>query len=185
MNKRDHVVNAVLLSAGTAVLLGVVPSATAGETPALSAAALPALALAVVTETVRFGVPVTLGALFPDVDTAFGRHRKTFHNALVLATFLAFPAWFGNLRYVWIGVLTHLVLDFLGSARGVALFYPLSSEEYSFPGGVATSSRWATPVTVAVTALELAALAAVHYYVVPLDAGADAVARVLGALVGA
>jgi hypothetical protein len=183
MNKRDHVVNAVLLSAGTAVLLGVVPSAAAGRS-ALSAAALPALVVAVGAEAVRFGVPVTLGALFPDVDTAFGRHRKTFHNAFVLATFLAFPLAFDNLRYVWIGVLTHLVLDFLGSARGVALVYPLSSDEFSFPGGVATSSRWATPVTVGVTALELAALAAVHYYVVPLDAGASAAARAIGSLVG-
>jgi membrane-bound metal-dependent hydrolase YbcI (DUF457 family) len=184
MNKRDHVVNAALLSAGTAVLLGVVPSPTTGETPVLAAATLPALGVAVATEAVRYGVPVTLGALFPDVDTAFGRHRKTFHNLLVLATFLAFPLWFDNLRYVWLGVLTHLVLDFLGSARGVALFYPLSTDEYSFPGGVSTTSPWATPVTVAVTGLELAALAAVHFYVVPLDAGATAAARALGTLVG-
>jgi hypothetical protein len=185
MNKRDHVVNAVLLSAGTAVVLGLFPSGAGGTPPAPSAATLPALGVAVATETVRYGVPVTLGALLPDVDTAFGRHRKTFHNALVLAVLLAFPLWFDNLRYVWLGVATHLLLDFLGSARGIALFYPLSAAEFSFPGGVPTTSRWATPVTVAVTALELCALAAIHYYVVPLDAAATDATRTLGALVGA
>jgi len=39
---------------------------------------------------VMIGVPVTLGALFPDVDTAFGKHRKTLHNLPILIGFVAF-----------------------------------------------------------------------------------------------
>ena len=111
-------------------------------------------------------VPVVLGALFPDVDTAFGRHRKTFHNLPVLAVFALFPLWFGNLRFVWIGVLTHYVLDILGSRRGIALFYPLWSREFGSPTGVTTASEYANLVTLLVTAFELGA-AAVLVHVVP------------------
>jgi len=82
-----------------------------------------------------------LGALFPDVDTAFGKHRKTLHNLPILIGFVAFPFVFGNLEYVWIGVLTHYVLDIAGSKRGIALFYPLWKEEFGLPIGVAVSSK--------------------------------------------
>jgi membrane-bound metal-dependent hydrolase YbcI (DUF457 family) len=184
MNKRDHVLNAVLLSVGTAVLLGVVPSqglATESVTRPGSES-LRALATTVAVECVRFGVPVTLGALFPDVDTAFGRHRKTFHNVFAVAVFVAFPTVFDNLQFVWVGVVAHLLLDFVGSARGIALFYPLTPEEFDLPGGVSTSSRWATPVTVLVTGVELAAMAVVHYYVVPLDVNATDAAQAIGLL---
>jgi hypothetical protein len=184
MNKRDHVLNAVLLSAGTAVLLGVVPSqGLAAETVTRpTTGSLRAFASTVAVECVRFGVPVTLGALFPDVDTAFGRHRKTFHNVFVVGVFLAFPTVFDNLQFVWLGIVTHLVLDFVGSARGVALFYPLTPAEFDLPGGVSTSSRWATPVTVCITGLELAAMALIHYYVVPLDVNAADAAQAIGLL---
>jgi hypothetical protein len=176
MNKRDHVVNAVLLSVGTAVLLGVVPSQGLASGSIGRPGTLEETVSLVAVEFVRFGVPVTLGALFPDVDTAFGRHRKTFHNVFVLGVFLVFPTVFGNLQFVWLGVATHLVLDITGSARGVALFYPLTPEEFDLPGGVATSSRWATPLTVVITGVELVAMGLIHYYVVPLDANATAVA---------
>ena len=142
MNKEGHVLNAVLLGVGLGFVLE--PSATV-ET---------------LRTVVAVTVPVTLGALFPDVDTAFGTHRKTLHNLPVLAVFLAFPVVFGNLAYVWVGVLTHYVLDVLGSTRGIALFYPLSSSEFGFPAGVTTSSRFANVVTVVVTVVELAAAAA-------------------------
>ena len=145
MNKEGHVLNAVLLGVGLGFVLE--PSATV-ET---------------LRTVVAVTVPVTLGALFPDVDTAFGTHRKTLHNLPVLAVFLAFPVVFGNLAYVWIGVLTHYVLDVLGSTRGIALFYPLSSSEFGFPAGVTTSSRFANVVTVVVTVVELAAAAALVY----------------------
>lgn len=56
---------------------------------------------------------------------------------------------------------THYVLDYLGSRRGIALFYPLSGREYGFPSGVTTSSRFANVVTVLVTAVELAAAVAI------------------------
>lgn len=180
MNKGDHVLNAVLLSLGAAVLLGVVPSVGVGSGSVSRPATLAAAGLAVAEEFVRFGVPVTLGALFPDVDTHFGRHRKTLHNVFVLGVFVAYPVVFSNLQFVWIGVLTHLILDFAGSGRGVAFFYPLSDEEFALPGGVTTSSRYATPLTVAITAVELAIAAAVHYYLVPLDVNAAVATRALG-----
>jgi hypothetical protein len=143
MNKEGHVLNAALLGIGLGFVLE--PSGTV-ET---------------LRTAVAVAVPVTLGALFPDVDTAFGKHRKTLHNLPILGLFAAFPFVFGNLGYVWIGVFTHYVLDYLGSRRGIALFYPLSSQEYGFPSGVTTSSRFANAVTLVVTAVELAVAAAI------------------------
>ncbi|MEF8757265.1 MAG: metal-dependent hydrolase [Halobacteriales archaeon] len=139
MNKRGHVLNAVLLSVGLGYVLH------------------PAGDVATFVTIVEVGVPVTLGALLPDVDTAFGRHRKALHNLPVLVGFVAFPYYFGNLQFVWLGVLTHYVLDVVGSKRGIALFYPVWSREFDLPTGVATSSGYADVVTVAVTVLELAA----------------------------
>ncbi|MFC7077423.1 metal-dependent hydrolase [Haloarcula halophila] len=143
MNKRGHVLNAVLLSIGLGYVLD--PS---GDISTFATMA-------------EVFLPVVLGALFPDVDTAFGRHRKTLHNLPVLAIFLAHPIYHaGNLQWVWLGVLTHYVLDYLGSKRGLALFYPLSDQEYAFPWGVATTSDWAERVTVAITVIELLIIAA-------------------------
>jgi hypothetical protein len=159
MNKEGHVLNAALLSVGLGVILTVSP----GVEPTLAVARDAAVTLAQIT------IPVVLGALLPDVDTAFGRHRKTLHNVFVLGLFLGFPVYFDNLHYVWIGVATHLVLDYFGSRRGIALFYPLSESEYDFPTGVTTSSKWANPVTVLITAVELGVLAAVHFYAVSLN----------------
>ena len=148
MNKEGHVLNAALLGIGLGFILE--PSGTV-ET---------------LRTIVAVTIPVTLGALFPDVDTAFGKHRKTLHSLPVLGIFVLFPLVFGNLSYVWIGILTHYVLDYIGSRRGIALFYPLSSQEYGFPSGVTTSSRFANAVTIAITAIELAA-AFVIVYVIP------------------
>jgi membrane-bound metal-dependent hydrolase YbcI (DUF457 family) len=147
VNKEGHVLNGVLLAIGLGYVLE----------PAGDVATFRTIAATL--------VPVTLGALFPDVDTAFGKHRKTLHNLPVLAVFLAYPLYFGNLQYVWIGVVTHYVLDIVGSKRGIALFYPLSSREFGFPTGVTTSSKYANLVTIVVTALELAVIAAVVHVV--------------------
>ena len=147
MNKRGHVVNAILLSVGLGFLL----EPSGGQATAVT--------------ILTIGVPVTLGALFPDVDTEFGQHRKTFHNLPLLAAFLAFPYFFENLEYVWIGVLTHYVLDVAGSRRGIALFYPLLTREFGLPIGVPADSRWADVVTVLVTAGELAVAAAFVHFV--------------------
>jgi len=147
MNKRGHVLNAALLSIG----IGYVLHPSGDEQTFFS--------IGEVT------LPIVLGALFPDVDTAFGKHRKTLHNLPVLAIFVAFPFYFDNLQFVWIGVLTHYVLDVVGSKRGIALFYPVWSEEFGFPTGVTTSSKWAEAVTVVVTLVELAAFAAVVHLV--------------------
>ena len=143
MNKRGHVLNAVLLSIGLGYVLD--PS---GDVTTFATIA-------------EVFLPVVLGALFPDVDTAFGKHRKTLHNIPVLVIFLAHPLYHGgNLQWVWLGVLTHYVLDYFGSRRGIALFYPLSDQEYGSPTGVTTSSVRAEIVTVAVSIVEIAVVAA-------------------------
>jgi len=145
MNKDGHVLNAVLLSIGLGYVLEPAGDFTTFQT------------IAEVT------IPVTLGALFPDVDTAFGRHRKTLHNFGVLGIFLAYPIVFGNLRFVWIGVLTHYVLDLVGSKRGLALLYPYE-KEYSVPFGMSTSSNYANAATLAITLFELVIAALVVHY---------------------
>lgn len=145
MNKKGHVLNAALLSIGLGYLLEPAGDETTFVT------------------ILVIGAPVMLGALFPDVDTAFGKHRKTLHNLPILAAFIVFPYAFGNLQYVWIGILTHYVLDVAGSKRGIALFYPIWKEEFGLPIGVSVSHRFADAMTVAVTALELLLLAVVLY----------------------
>ncbi|MFW5977967.1 MAG: metal-dependent hydrolase [Halohasta sp.] len=149
MNKRGHVMNAVLLSIG------------------LGAVLQPTWDLATAEMILKLSVPVTLGALMPDVDTAFGKHRKTFHNLPMLAVFAAWPLYFGNLQYVWIGVATHYILDVVGSTRGIALWYPLLSQEYNLPVGIPVSSSKSDLVTVLVTGVEIAAFAGILYYVWP------------------
>jgi membrane-bound metal-dependent hydrolase YbcI (DUF457 family) len=147
MNKKGHVMNGVLLGIGVGFILD------------------PGGDLGTLQTIVAVSVPVALGALFPDVDTEFGKHRKTLHNLLTLAVFALFPLAFDNLRWVWLGVLTHYILDVVGSTRGIALFYPYP-QEYGFPTGVTTDSQYADAVTLVITALELA-VAAVLVYVVP------------------
>jgi len=166
MNKRGHVLNALLLALGLGFVIE------------------PGLDMATARTVAEITVPIVLGALFPDVDTAFGRHRKTLHSLPVLGIFLAYPIVFGNLQYVWIGVLTHYILDVVGSRRGIALFHPLSDREYGMPTGVTTSSKYADLVTVIVTAVELAAFWALHTYVVTLDLDLSAVASEAAAGIG-
>jgi membrane-bound metal-dependent hydrolase YbcI (DUF457 family) len=145
MNKRGHVLNAALLSIGLGYVLQ--PS---GDVETFVTIA-------------EVSVPVVLGALVPDVDTAFGRHRKTLHNLFVLGIVAAYPIYFSNLDWVWLGVVTHYALDYFGSRRGIALFYPLWDEEFGSPTGVTTSSEYAEIVTVAVTVFEIAvAIVLVH-----------------------
>ncbi|RXK48380.1 metal-dependent hydrolase [Halorientalis pallida] len=136
MNKEGHVLNAVLLSIGLGYILE------------------PAGDFSTFRTIAEVTIPITLGALFPDVDTAFGRHRKTLHNFLVLGIFLAYPFVFDNLQFVWLGVLTHYILDLTGSKRGLALFYPWD-EEFGLPVGVATSSKYANLATLIITGVEL------------------------------
>jgi membrane-bound metal-dependent hydrolase YbcI (DUF457 family) len=175
VNKKGHVLNAVLLGVGLGVILTVTPT-----TQPTTDVVVESLA-----RVIELSVPVTLGALFPDVDTAFGKHRKTLHNLPVLGVFVGFPLLFGNLQFVWIGVATHYLLDVVGSRRGIALFYPLSRTEYGFPSGVTTSSRHADAVTVVITAVELGVLAAVHYLAYPLDSGVAGLQEVTAAAVAA
>ena len=149
VNKRGHVLNGILLAIGLGYVLD--PSGDV-STFLLIAELLP---------------PVVLGALFPDVDTAFGKHRKTLHNLPVLAGFLAYPFFFDNLAFVWVGIATHYVLDVVGSRRGIALFYPFP-EEFGLPIGVTVTSNYAEAVTVFITLVELGLLAVVHLFVFDL-----------------
>lgn len=149
VNKRGHVLNAVLLSIGVGAVLQ------------------PTWDVATAKTILELSVPVTLGALLPDVDTAFGKHRKTLHNLLLLAVVGAWPIYFGNLQFVWIGIATHYILDVVGSTRGIALFYPLSPKEYNLPVGIPVSSSRSDLVTVLVTVAEVGAFAGVLYYVLP------------------
>jgi len=160
MNKRGHVLNAILLSIGVGILVE------------------PSLDLSTVRSIAEVFVPVVLGALFPDVDTAFGKHRKTLHNLPLLGVVLAYPLVFSNLQFVWIGVLTHYVLDVFGSTRGIALFYPLWDEEFNVPLGVPVSSKYSSVMMLAVTAFEIT-IAAYILYLLPEEA-----LRVAGDAVG-
>ena len=147
MNKRDHVMNALLLGAG----LGYLVEPGGGEETAVA--------------MLEIGVPLLLGALVPDIDTVMGTHRKTLHNLWLLVGFAAFPFYFGNLQYVWIGVLTHYVLDVAGNTRGIALFYPILDREFGLPIGVPANSRVADIVTLLITAAELVIAAGIVYLI--------------------
>ncbi|MEF8831360.1 MAG: metal-dependent hydrolase [Halobacteriales archaeon] len=147
MNNGGHVLNAVL-----AIGIGYVLEPS-GDVPTFVTIAkvLPA---------------VLLGALFPDVDTSFGTHRKTLLNFFVLGLTLAYPIYFDNLQFVWLGIATHFVLDLVGTRRGLALLYPWDAE-FALPVGIKTSSLWSVPVTLLVTSLELAAFAGIVWLVLP------------------
>lgn len=151
MNKRGHVLNGVLLAIGLGYVLD------------------PSGDVSTFVLIVKLVPPVVLGALFPDVDTAFGKHRKTLHNLLVLAGFLVYPYVFDNLAFVWVGIATHYVLDVVGSKRGIALFYPYS-QEYGLPIGVAVSNKYAGIVTVVISVAEVLVLAGLHFFVIDLTA---------------
>ncbi|SDZ86289.1 hypothetical protein SAMN04488065_0854 [Haloplanus vescus] len=166
MNKEGHVLNAALLSIGLGIVL-VWPTTPGVDT-----------ALETVEMIAKLSVPVVLGALFPDVDTAFGKHRKTLHNLFVLGIVAGYPIVFDNLQFVWIGIATHYLLDLVGSRRGLALLYPLTSQEWGLPFGVTTSSDYANAVTVLVTGFELALLGVFHVYVMPLDSTAGTMSAV-------
>lgn len=137
MNQREHVLNAALLAVGIGFALE------------------PAGTMVTIEYIATVFVPILLGAMLPDVDLHYGSHRKTLHNLSVLTVFLVYPLYLGNLHWVWLGVLTHYVLDILGTNRGIALFYPLWEMEVEVPVGVNASSPWAALVTIAISALEV------------------------------
>lgn len=161
MNRRDHVLNAALLAVGLGFIVE------------------PAGDVATFRLVAAYSLPLVLGALFPDIDVVFGSHRKTFHNLPVLGVFYAWPWFFGNLRYVWIGVATHYVLDFMGTHRGLALFYPWG-REFDLPIGVDVSSRYAPIVMLFVTAFELALIDAILSGSIPVHSLTRVARTVLG-----
>lgn len=116
MKKRTHVLSAVVLGVAFGVALEYNSAYTA-------------IAFRIVEVT----IPIVLGAVLPDVDTEIGRHRKTLHNLPVIVGIALFPLVFGNLQYVWMGVLLHLIEDMVGTTRGVAWLYPLTGREFRWP----------------------------------------------------
>lgn len=143
MNEGEHVLNAALLAIGLAVIME------------------PTLNVQTVVTVGLLFVPIVLGSLLPDVDAHYGEHRNALHNLVVLGIIAAYPLVVNNLHWVWLGVVTHYLLDVLGTVRGIALFYPLSDREFELPVGVAAASWWAGPVTIVVTVLELGIIFAV------------------------
>lgn len=150
MNKREHILNGLLVGIGVGIVLN------------------PTWDEMMLHSVVSITIPVTLGALVPDIDTEFGRHRKTLHNVFVLGTFAVFPFVYNNLQYVWIGVLTHFVLDMMGSKRGIALLYPFSADEYNPDVGVPVDSKFAGVVTTLVTIFEIVVVGMVMGFEIPL-----------------
>lgn len=162
MNKRGHVLNAALLGIGVGYILEPSGDVETFETIA------------------TVGFPVVLGAMLPDIDTAFGRHRKTLHNLPLVVALYFWPGWFGTMQHVWIGVVTHYVLDVMGSKRGIALFYPITDEEFGLPIGVSTSSKYADAMTLFVTAVELAGVYLIVRYELPIGELTDGASTALG-----
>jgi hypothetical protein len=162
MNKRGHVLNAVLLAIGLGYILEPSGDVETFETIA------------------TVGLPVVLGALLPDIDTAFGRHRKALHNLPLIVALYFWPAWFGTMHYVWMGVATHYVLDVMGSKRGIALLYPFRDEEFDLPIGVSTSSTYTDAMTLFVTAVELGAIYLVVRYELPVQDLSEGASAALG-----
>jgi hypothetical protein len=66
-------------------------------------------------------------------------------------------------------VLTHYVLDVVGTTRGIALFYPLP-REYDRLIGVPVASRFALAVTLCITAVEIVLVFGVMGRAAPIDA---------------
>ena len=150
MNKREHILNGILLGIGLGYVLE------------------PSGDLSTFVTMVEVTPAVVLGAMLPDIDTAFGKHRKTLHNLPVIVFFYAYALGFDNLSWVWLGIVSHYVLDIAGSTRGIAWLYPLSSEEFGLPVGVPTSSSLAQWITVLITVGELAAVFAIVYFNLPI-----------------
>jgi membrane-bound metal-dependent hydrolase YbcI (DUF457 family) len=150
MNKREHILNGILLGIGLGYILEPAGDATTF------------VKMAEVTP------PLVLGAMFPDIDTEFGNHRKTLHNLPVLIFFYGYALVFGNLSWVWLGIVSHYILDIAGSTRGISWFYPLWDEEFGLPVGVPTSSGWAQWITTLITVGELAVLFAIVWFNLPI-----------------
>lgn len=167
MNRGPHILNAIAVGIG--VSMAVEPSVYHALWGALvSGTSLGAPAWAAMTATVAVAIPVLLGAMVPDIDATVGQHRKTLHNGFILLGFLWFPFAFENLQYVWIGVMAHLLLDMVGSDRGIALAYPLLEREVRSPLRWPAQGPMALVVTGVVTLVELWVLAVIHLRVMPV-----------------
>ena len=167
MNRGPHVLNAIVLGVGMSI---VVDAAVFEELVAasLTGASIGPPMWAAMTAAVAVTVPVVLGAMVPDIDATVGQHRKSLHNAFVLLGFVWFPAAYGNLQYVWIGVAAHLLLDLLGTDRGIALAYPFIEREIRSPLRWPARGGMALVATGVITLIELWVLAVIHLQVVPV-----------------
>ncbi|MFB6254119.1 MAG: metal-dependent hydrolase [Halobacteriaceae archaeon] len=137
MNQKEHILNGGLLAIGLGYILK------------------PSGSLATFQMVGMLFIPIILGCLFPDIDAHYGRHRKALHNLPVLGLIAFYPLYLDNLHFVWIGIISHFVLDIVGSKRGIALFYPIWDREFSLPAGVTVSSEYTVIVTVIITVIEV------------------------------
>jgi Predicted membrane-bound metal-dependent hydrolase (DUF457). len=167
MNRGPHILNALALGVGVSVAVDPTVYRALWDAVGTGTSIGPP-AWTVMTALVGVTIPVVLGAMMPDLDTTIGQHRKTLHNGFVLLGFVWFPLAFDNLQYVWIGVAAHLLLDLLGSDRGVALAYPLLERELRSPVRWPAHGGMALLVTGVITLVELWMLAVIHLRVVPL-----------------
>ncbi|MFC6755888.1 MULTISPECIES: metal-dependent hydrolase [Haloarcula] len=130
MNPIDHVINGALVAGAIAFLISPL--------------------------NLLVAVPLGIaGALFPDLDTHVGTHRKTFHNGFLLLFFCIGAVVYPLFVYFPIGVASHYLLDALCSRRGIAFFYPVSKSEYQSKGGVTVDDDRARMVTVAMSGSEI------------------------------
>ena len=131
MNKREHLLNGAIVGGAIGALVN----------PLHLLVAIPLAAA---------------GGLLPDADTHLGTHRKTFHN-LPLLGILLLGAWFYPVFvYLPIGVCSHYMLDALCTRRGIALFYPISRQEYQSAGGVTVDDPQAGLATAGMSACQVA-----------------------------
>ncbi|MEM2839819.1 MAG: metal-dependent hydrolase [Thermoplasmata archaeon] len=99
--------------------------------------AIPLLVLLAARMNPRLVVPLSLFALFPDIDSLFGIHRQLFHNVFVTVLIpLAFllyararkPSLVLPIAIIMFYLVSHVILDL----SGVALLYPFYDGAFYF-----------------------------------------------------
>jgi len=120
--------------------------------------------------TVLVWVLVTpLVAIYPDIDTEFGKHRAAFHNIYIPVVVTIVFSLAGLVVVVfplWVGYLSHIALD-MSSKVGVKIFWPFSKRAIGGTGKVAPKSflgHFVTMVVSIVLGLLISFVGASYYY---------------------
>lgn len=102
-----------------------------------------------------------IGALLPDFDAKQKgffdelKKRKSLHNLAVCGALLLGGLASPFVLYLAIGVVSHVSLDMFCSRRGVALFYPLSSNEFGTNGGITVNDERAILMTLGMSIFQI------------------------------